>query len=137
MMRVTSCLFGILASTTLLAQSGATRHHDVAITDITAPQPQYQVMTSEQAQAIYTEQQALTDLKEKFTSIQQDLNDVKADVKVLMAQHAVLSFVLTCLSLLVPGILIAAFSIWFSELLKGRKPPTPPAIHPQAPVVQN
>jgi hypothetical protein len=94
-------------------------------------------MTSEQAQAIYTEQQALTDLKEKIASIQQDLNDVKADVKVLMAQHAVLSFVLTCLSLLVPGVLITGFGIWFAELLKGRRPPTPPAIPTQTPVAQS
>jgi hypothetical protein len=74
----------------------------------------------------------ILDLKDRIASIEQDLAGVKADVKILMAQHAVLSFVLGSLTLLVPGILIAAFSIWFPDFLRRRRDrrPPPPPPHP-------
>jgi hypothetical protein len=131
-MRLRAYFLCFLASTALLAQDVTPRRHDATLTDITVPQQQYQVMTPQQEQAIYTDQQLILDLKDRIASIEQDLAGVKADVKILMAQHAVLSFVLGSLTLLVPGILIAAFSIWFPDFLRRRRDrrPPPPPPHP-------
>jgi hypothetical protein len=117
-MRRAALFFAMIATTCLLAQDG--RRRDVHITDVASPQPQYQVISSEQIKQIYTQEQAMTDIKERLNAIDKSIGEIKADVRVLMETNVVVHFLVQSLILLVPGLVIAAFTVWLTRRPKRR-----------------
>jgi hypothetical protein len=94
------------------------KRDDGNFTNVSYPQPQYQVVTSEQVKSIYLQQQSLIDIRERLGGIEQSINEVKTDVKSLKETDIVVNFILGIVKLLVPGLIITAFGIWFTK----RKP---------------
>jgi len=104
------------------AQGG---RRDAQLTDVSVPQPQYQVISPDQAKAIYTEEQAVVDIKDRLASIDSAIIDIRKDIQVIKDTNAVVRFVVVCIEILVPGLIIAAFSVWFTYWLKKPKPRRP------------
>jgi hypothetical protein len=73
-----------------LAQGG--RRHDAEITQVGIPQPTYQVISPEQVKEIYTQEQAVTDIKEKIKDIEDSIKEIKADIDVLKKTNAIFGF---------------------------------------------
>lgn len=64
----------------------------------------------------------MDEISRRLGGIETSIKDVQGDVKQLMATDQVMRFIITVTKLLVPGVLIAAFGIWFTRYLNGRKP---------------
>jgi hypothetical protein len=126
-MRRTALFFAMIATTCLLAQDG--RRRDAPLTDIATPQPGYQVISNEQIKQIYTQEQAMTDIKERLNLIETSLKEIRADVKVLTETNTIIRFLETCFEILIPGLCITAFGVWFgvwfTDRLRKTKPRKP------------
>jgi hypothetical protein len=115
----------LMVPTCVMAQDG--RRHDASITQVSVPQPQAQVLTSDQISRIATQEEAMRDIRDRMTNIEQSVKDIKADVRVLMETNIIVHFLVQCLTLLIPGLLIASFTVWLTRRPKRRTPPPKPA----------
>jgi hypothetical protein len=97
--------------------------HDVSVPDISTPQKGYQVVTTDAAERIATQQQAMADIKERLAAIDQEIGIIQADVRVLQNTNVIVNFLLGVTKFLIPGIIIAAFTVWFTKFLGKTKPP--------------
>jgi hypothetical protein len=90
-------------------------------TNVSSPQP-YQVITLDQMKSIYAQEQSLLDIKDKLATIAQSISEIQTDVKALKETDIIVNFLLGVAKYLVPGLLIAAFTVWFTKRLKLRPP---------------
>jgi hypothetical protein len=91
--------------------------------DVTAVQPQYQVVDSETSSRLATQEEATKDIKERLAVIDQSIKEIRADIKTLMETNIIVHFLAQSFTILVPGLIIAAFSVWFAKRPK-KRPPT-------------
>ena len=120
MMRRIVLFIATLSTACLVAQDG--RYHDSSITNVSAPRPQQQVFTDDEVKSIYTQQQALDDLKKQVDGINESVVQIRADVETLKETNSVAQFLIAIVKYLVPGLLVAWFSIWYSKRKVPRKP---------------
>jgi hypothetical protein len=109
----------LLAVTGALGQS---KRRDAALTDVSAPQPQYQVMTLEQGERIATQAQAVADVHQQLADIKQSIRDIQKDIEVLKQTNWVFGFIVRMFEILIPGLLCTWFGVWLAK----RKPPRRP-----------
>jgi hypothetical protein len=121
MMRRYTVLFLVIAAT--YAQSQELKHgHDVAhVTDVSVPQPDVQVISTTQVERIATQKQALDDISDNLKEIKSSLDSIKADIRVLQDTNVIVNFLLGGVKLLIPGIIIAWFGLWYSDHQKKSK----------------
>lgn len=94
---------------------------DTPLTDVSAPQPQYRVIPDDQRERIATQEEAMRDIRDRLARIEGDVKEIKGDVTVLKDTNTVVKFLVSCFTILVPGLVIAGFGVWFANHLKRSK----------------
>jgi hypothetical protein len=102
----------------LAAQELTPRHRVGYVTDVSTPQPQSQVFNPSQLEDLYSQKQSLSDIKDHMTSIDKSIASIETDVRDLRDTTSVVKFLSHCVEILIPGVFIAMFGIWFAEYLK-------------------
>jgi septation ring formation regulator EzrA len=92
------------------------------VTNVSEPQIQYQIFSADQISQLSSQGQALTDINVRLTSIEKSIDDIRGDLKSVKETDVIVRFLVVCIQIVVPGILIAAFSIWFADWNKRKKP---------------
>jgi hypothetical protein len=111
----------LLAST--VCAFGQNRHHgDAPLTDVSVPQPQFQVLTPEQGERIATQTQALADLQKQVDKIEQSVKDIRTDVEVLKQTSWIFGFIVHMFELLVPGLICTIVGVWLATHFKNKPP---------------
>lgn len=121
-------LVGVLCfafATSAICSPQNAHRRDADITQVSLPQQGYQVISPDQAKAIYTEEQAVSDIKDRIVAIEQAIKDIQKDIRVIQDTNAVVKFIAISLEITFPGLIIAGFSIWFAAWIKKPKPRSP------------
>ena len=119
MMRTVIVILVMSIAGSMSAQNG---RRDVPLTDVSVPQSQLQVMTTEQGERIATQTQALADMQQQLVDIKQSIADIKKDIDVLKQTNWIFGFIVRMFEILIPGFLCTWFGVWLSK----RKPPRRP-----------
>lgn len=86
------------------------------------PPAQYKTVPFDLYGTMEKQSDKLGDLDKRLALVEKTVNDMSQDMKSLVATDNVMEFVIGSFKILVPGLIIAAFGVWFSKKLDRRKP---------------
>jgi TolA-binding protein len=111
-------LVALLANATAQQVKRPVDEHPIRIT---RELPESQTIPPEWLARMGKQEEQLSEISRRLDAIERSIRDMQGDIKELMATNYVVNFLISIAKLLVPGLVITAFGIWFARYLGSRR----------------